>query len=160
MDTPSFDQIATQWTIDYEASEIELSMVDGSTITGPLTNVSADSHGSIVRASFNATAGQIELEFSFDETVCLDVGPREIPDVPVVYLDQNKWIALAQSRYSPDRLKREEAHLVSRLYELVASRQVLPPVSSAHMIEAAYKDGRPRQNLATVMWNSLEVGRC
>lgn len=156
LETPPLEQIATRWTVDYGSGEIELTMVGGSTVRRPLDDFVAGSHGSILGASFNVVEGHVELDFSFNETVCLDVGPQEVPEVPVAYLDQNKWISLAQSKYAPQRLRKKERELLPRLYEMAANRQVLLPISSSHMIEAAYKDGRPRQKLATVM---LELSR-
>jgi hypothetical protein len=70
---------------------------------------------------------------------------------PAVYLDQNKWVALAQSIHSPHRLSAEDRNACQDLMRLVEAGEIVVLLSSAHMLETGRTDGAWREHLAPLM---------
>jgi hypothetical protein len=55
---------------------------------------------------------------------------------PTIYLDQNPWSTLTNTIHQPDRVTDEqERNVVARLIELAKAREVVLPMSSAHLSE-------------------------
>ena len=70
---------------------------------------------------------------------------------PVVYLDQNKWVALACAVHSPNRLIGPELDAAQEVIELARQRRLILPLSSGHLIETGRCDREWRQHLAPLM---------
>ena len=101
--------------------------------------------------SFDPTTGEI--------TIDLDNGAaavetrhdlRECPR-PVVYLDQNHWIALAKSLVRPETLDAAALEACLAIVELARRRRIVLPLSSAHLIETGRRRGRSRYDVAATM---------
>ena len=70
---------------------------------------------------------------------------------PAVYLDQNKWVLLAQSIHAPDRVPSAELPAARELIRLAEQHRVILPLSSGHLIETTRVSGSRRRNLAPLM---------
>lgn len=65
---------------------------------------------------------------------------------PTIYLDQNHWSTLTNTIYQPDRVIDErERHAARRLIELAKAREVILPMSSAHLSETAKQVDREQR---------------
>lgn len=69
----------------------------------------------------------------------------------IVYLDQNKWIALAQFRHSPDKIPQAERKAVAEFTRLAESGEFILPFSTAHMMETGSTGGKWRSEVAPVI---------
>jgi hypothetical protein len=64
---------------------------------------------------------------------------------PTIYLDQNHWSTLTNTIHQPDRVTNEqERNAATQLIELAKAREVVLPMSSAHLSETA-KQADPEQ---------------
>lgn len=79
-----------------------------------------------------------------------------MPTGPVVVLDTNHWIALARSRYVPDKLDERERAAADRLIELAAQGRITVAVAATNLVEITATDGAHREHVASIM---LEVSR-
>jgi hypothetical protein len=70
---------------------------------------------------------------------------------PVVYLDQNKWVQVAQAIHAPERVHSSELEPTRRLIELTKAKAVILPISSGHWIETGPVYGDRRDRLAASM---------
>lgn len=70
---------------------------------------------------------------------------------PAIYLDQNKWVVLAQAIYSPDRVHQKELPAALRLIQLARDERVILPLSAGHLVETGRTDRAWRAHLAPLM---------
>lgn len=80
-------------------------------------------------------------------TIRLPAGPASL----VIYLDQNKWVQVAQAVNAPDKLTVRDLDAALRLVQLARRGDVLLPLSSGHWIETGPLDRRRREHVATQM---------
>ncbi|MEU6698032.1 hypothetical protein [Pseudonocardia sp. NPDC046786] len=67
------------------------------------------------------------------------------PRLPVVYLDQNQWITIAQAKYSPQKVKNVvELGAADSVVRSATDGKVLLPLSTAHLVETA-RTGNPER---------------
>jgi hypothetical protein len=155
------DGIARRLTIEPAARAISVEFPDGTTVTEPWIS-SAETDGSeISRLSFDVAQRELDLILPGDQMVTVEVGSAGAdlppPGVPVVYLDQLHWIALAQHEWAPEKLKDEDQRTAaSTLIELAREKRIILPLSAAHMTETVPNNGRRRRHLAGTM---LELSR-
>jgi hypothetical protein len=146
MDAPSEP---VRLTVDRSRKRLEVEFVCGRVVSKPLTGTGAEHEGQIARTDFDPASGELVVAFDWGDAVVLQLEPRPDP-APVVYLDQNHWVKLAQLERSPHKVEAyREAY--ERLTELARSSAVALPLSSAHSFETAKKDGRQRRELAITM---------
>ena len=74
----------------------------------------------------------------------------------IVYLDQNRWSAMAAWRHGHRRIDASEAAAAERLAELVTAREIVLPMSAGHLVETAPLYDDPREALASTV---LEYSR-
>ncbi len=72
-------------------------------------------------------------------------------DRPVVYLDQNKWVQVAQAIHAPERVHPGELDATRAVVELAETKSIILPVSSGHWIETGPVYGARRERLASSM---------
>lgn len=68
-----------------------------------------------------------------------------------VYLDQNKWIALAQHLHRPERLTSAENEAAATVIDWVRQRRIVLPLSGAHCSEIGSARSRYRATLVPLM---------
>lgn len=105
----------------------------------------------VVKATYyDAARGEVIAKLSSGAEAILEVeGPAG--SRPVVYLDQNLWIALARSLHSPDLLDATVRAGCAALIELARDGRIILPLSGAHLVETSRRRGRSRHDLATTM---------
>lgn len=74
----------------------------------------------------------------------------------IVYLDQNRWSAMAAWRHGHRPIGASEAAAAERLAELVTAGEIVLPMSAGHLVETAPLYDDPREALATTV---LEYSR-
>jgi hypothetical protein len=87
--------------------------------------------------------GSVEVEVELGGAEGSDAA-RLLAGRKVVYLDQNRWSAMAAWRHGLRPIGPEEATAAEHLSQLVADRKVVLPISAGHMVETGplYDDFR------------------
>jgi len=115
----------------------------------------------LARSVIDLADRTLELTLQTGESLILEVGwsdggDRPPVDRPIVYLDQNHWVTLAQYAHAPDRIRREaDRQAAAELIPLARSGAVILPLSAAHLRETA-PTGKHRRDMALTM---LELSR-
>jgi hypothetical protein len=76
---------------------------------------------------------------------------RAAVDAPLVYLDQNQWIDLARVLTGSPTISGARKAACQRLIDLARRRDIILPLSAAHLVETAKKGGRQRTDVARSM---------
>ncbi|MGO9751130.1 MAG: hypothetical protein ACLP8S_03620 [Solirubrobacteraceae bacterium] len=88
------------------------------------------------------------------KTLETEIGvPGETPpaEVPVIYLDQLHWIALAQQLSAPSGLRESERAAARSIIGLARDQRIVLPFAGAHLVEMAPLAGRRRRDLAATI---------
>jgi len=143
-------------SIDYERDELRVEADDGRVVVEAARAPRPD--GLLDFTSVTFRPHDLVLEIVVPSGTKLEVEVFDQDDQeqrrsrrPIVYLDQNKWVQIAQATYAPEKVPPRELGPTLRLIELSHSRGVLLPISSGHWIETGSLDGRHRSHLASVM---------
>ena len=147
-----------EMTLDLENHEIRVVKTEGETVRHPWSGRTEPgespppfkriTHRVVDATVVLVTPWDEELEteiFQFDDQVARREGR------PVVYLDQNKWIQLAQSIHAPHLVNPVDLPPTRQLVELATDRKVILPVSAGHWIETGPTYGARRERLAASM---------
>jgi hypothetical protein len=145
------DRIPTRLAVDYGNSQAEVELPSGLVLISPLSGRGAEHDGEIGRTDYDPETSQQTITFHWGETATFEIGPVAGPGVPVVYLDQNQWVMLACQQWSPGKVPEAHRDGYARLMTLARERAIVLPLSAAHAIESARKDGRQRRELAATM---------
>jgi hypothetical protein len=94
----------------------------------------------IESSTYLPQTSQLSLCTTRGDNVVLDLpAARELAPLngrPTIYLDQNHWSTLTHTIYEPERVPNgDERAAATRLIELATARQVVLPMSLAHMSE-------------------------
>jgi hypothetical protein len=85
------------WNIDFEAGACGMDLADGRVATIPFPHPAPSKVIKRLRVDFEHAVMQVSLD---DETLLeVELASRRAgspPGVPIVYLDQNQWVELAQ----------------------------------------------------------------
>ena len=140
------------WSIDYESGELELAMSDGRVERGSTRSGVAD----FKRIRLCAKDLTLEMVTPTGEVLVVEVFAKDDQverrsGRPIIYLDQNKWIQLAQSIHRPERVPKRELGPARRLINLARAREIILPISSAHWVETSPTYGDRRTRLASLM---------
>ncbi len=99
-----------------------------------------------------------------EATVELGVTTGEIADAlagrRVVYLDQNRWSAMAAWRHGHKPIDESEASAAARLAELVTDQQIVLPMSAGHLIETGPCSMSAGRSMRRPCWSTAVDGRC
>lgn len=143
------------WSIDHEAGELRVVMADGREARQAWK---AGSEGPIdfKRVTFRPGDLVLEMVTPWDEALEIEVYGEDDQFLrrqgrSVVYLDQNKWIQLAQSIHEPARVPGHELEASRRLVDLARNGEVILPLSSGHWVETSSVYGKRRTRLAATM---------
>lgn len=152
------DPLAAVASLSYDSStgEVELVLRTGQRMHANLSPlpqqlVVGRTRVDLVRRTIQLETGhRTAIEMDLD----LSVGERGARG-PIVYLDQNHWIALARAEVGADQPSsvRSAAHEISAL---ARAAQITLPLSAAHVVEIAKKGARQRTDVAQIM---LELSR-
>jgi hypothetical protein len=135
---------------------MSVEMKDGSVRTKRADRSLTERDDRVARVAFDVGDRELELLLADGSTVTIEVGSPGLGDAPspgrlVVYLDQLHWITLARQIHAPDKVNGTERAAADLIIRLARERNLILPLSSAHLTETAQTDGAWRAHLATVM---------
>jgi hypothetical protein len=133
-----FDRIASM-RLD-RAGGVSIAFVDGRCATSSLGRDVFDSTSLIASSTYVPHRSQLHLRTTRDDEILIELPlPTHLAPTrgrPTIYLDQNHWSTLTKVIYEPHRVRNaEEGNAAERVIESALGRQVLLPMSSAHMSE-------------------------
>jgi hypothetical protein len=130
--------------------QVEITRIDGRSVRG---NIGATTgYESIRESEFVPRTSSLKIELASGTALTMEIGTLlTTVDRPVVYLDQNHWIDLARYCIGSSQISEDRARVCHRITELVEARQIILPLSGAHLVEIAKKADRQRRDVAQVM---------
>lgn len=104
----------------------------------------------IACSTFFPQSWQLNLRTTRGHDIVVDLPqPADLAPLrgrPTIYLDQNHWSTLTKTIYQPDRVKDEhERNAAAQLIELAKAREVVLPMSMAHLSETAKQLNREQR---------------
>lgn len=138
---------------DFEAGTHEVVLRSGERVTEP-SELAYDPRLGLRRAVYDRRTQVLMLELVEGRTVEVEVGVGQ-EDVLAgrrrVYLDQNKWVALAQHLHRPERLTPAENAAAATVIGWVRQHRIVLPLSGAHWSEIGSARSRYRATLVPLM---------
>lgn len=143
------------WAIDFVAGLAEITLRDGRVATIPYagTNVADDAD----HCTVDLETRTVTVQFPGMSPMTAEIGGGGLTDRellrsrPVVYLDQNHWVTIAERLHRPDSIPQRLRESADKLIDLALSQQIVLPLSSGHFIESTVTDGEYRRALAKAM---------
>jgi hypothetical protein len=142
--------------LDFDAGVLELQTADGALrerLPEPWRKLGTD-----IRRVLMDVAGDrmvLTLSCGIEATVELGLKGRDTAEAlagrRVVYLDQNRWSAMAAWRHSHRRISSSEAAAAERLAELATDQQIVLLMSAGHVVETGPLYGDLREALSSTM---------
>lgn len=150
-----FDDIA-RIRVDIETGQVRLGGTDGRVLTARGEPFTADFGDTFRSFTYFPGTNLVALVGSLGETLVVEIQAGRPSDEcrrgrPVVYLDQNKWVLLAQALHSPEKVHPPELGPALELVRRARRGELILPLSSGHIVEASYVDGQQRQRVASTM---------
>jgi hypothetical protein len=113
---------------------------DGRTTTCALGREAFELTSAIASSTYFPQSSQLQLRTTRGHEIFVDLPqPTDLAPVqhrPTIYLDQNHWSTLTHAIHEPDRVANEqERTAAAHLIEIATAREVVLPISSAHMSE-------------------------
>ncbi|MCA1706987.1 MAG: hypothetical protein LC808_28470 [Actinobacteria bacterium] len=114
--------------------------IDGRVACGSLGREAFGSTSAIAASTHFPRSSQLLLQTTRGDNILVDLGiPTDLAPLvgrPTIYLDQNHWSTLTNAIHQPDRVAdHDELGASEHLVELATRREVVLPLSSAHMSE-------------------------
>lgn len=161
---PVYPGIVTMppYMLDFAAGTLTVSLPDGDEHQEPIPEGFLDFDTNVENVAIRPEAGVMiaGLPGGREATVELATVAPSVDELrggrPVIYLNQNQWSRLSQWRRGDSTISTAEATAAEELVELVNGREVLLPVSAAHLIETVPLYGQRRVDLAATV---LELSR-
>lgn len=137
--------------VDFENGVLEVEFPGGQVFRQPFEPTAPSEV--VNRSDYWPRTRELFLDFGDGEPIAIDVGSPgvEAPRCPVVYLDQTHWVRVAQCMIAPDKLDESTRKGYVELIRLAERRQIMLPLSGAHIMETARKGGRQRRDLSSVI---------
>lgn len=134
---------------------VEIQLHDRPTFVGRLESV-VKVGTAFRRSDYRPENRELTIELNWGPSISIEIGAEDgsdlIPeDRPIVYLDQLHWVAIARSLWAPGKLARRDRSVCARFVQLARAKEIILPLSTAHVVETARCDGRWRRDLATTM---------
>jgi hypothetical protein len=133
---------------------MSIDFADGRHVHSSLGRDAFGPASAIASSTFLPQSSQLNLRTTRGHDIVVDLPkPADLaplPGRPTIYLDQNHWSTLTNTIHQPDRVKDEhERNAAVRLIELAKAREVILPMSAAHLSETAKQvDGEQRYRRA------------
>ena len=133
---------------------MSIDFADGRHVRSSLGRDAFGPASAIASSTFLPQSSQLNLRTTRGHDIVVDL--PKLADLaplrrrPTIYLDQNHWSTLTDTVHQPDRVKNEhERNAAIRLIELAKAREVILPMSAAHLSETAKQvDGEQRYQRA------------
>ncbi|WP_283134598.1 hypothetical protein [Rhizohabitans arisaemae] len=121
---------------------ISIVLVDGQCIRSSLGRTPFELTSAVASMIFLPQSYQLKLRTTRGHDIVVDLPqPTDLAPLrgrPAIYLDQNHWSTLTNTIHQPDRVQNEhERSAATQLIEFAKAREVLLPMSAAHMAETA-----------------------
>src|ERR1700722_4276877 len=144
-------------TIDFEFGILEIETPNGrvrQSMPRPLRRIGTEIRRMVSEIENDRLV--LTLGGGVEATVELGVKTRDTAHAlagrRVVYLDQNRWSAMAAWRHGHKPIDKSEAAAAERLAELVTDRKIVLPMSAGHVIETGpLYDERRAAHASTVL---------
>lgn len=159
---PTVEEVDSWFEIDLRARTLTRYSPSGAAASIPLPPGILEHDTNIERLRFSPGVSELRVGLPGGEEATVELrsdtdSTKELRGGrPILYLDQNKWSSMAAWKFGHRELPAEEAEAARQLAALVASRQVLLPVSAAHLVETTPLHGEIRVVLASTV---LQLGR-
>lgn len=142
--------------IDIQKQSAFVEVAPGSHAAIPMPALVMPQSSGVAKFTLDTDTAELELEFVGGEAATIELEDRSshsgLPVArPVVYLDQLHWISLAQLRFAPERLPEARRRAAEVLEGMASRREIILPLSAAHLVETGPTYGRRRHDLATTM---------
>ncbi len=143
--------------MDFELGFLEIETPEGpvrESMPEPLRRIRKEIHRVVTEIENDRLV--LTLAGGVEATVELGVKTRDTADAlagrRVVYLDQNRWSAMAAWRHGHKPIDKSEAAAAERLAELVTDQEIVLPMSAGHVIETGpLYDERRAAHASTVL---------
>jgi hypothetical protein len=117
-------------------------LTDGRVARMSLGRDAFDRASTIASSAFLPQSSQLELRTTRGHDIVVEFPrPADLAPLrgrPTIYLDQNHWSMLAKTIHQPDRVTDDQERTAAvQLIELAKAREVVLPMSSAHLSETA-----------------------
>jgi hypothetical protein len=148
--------------IDLRERKLTLHASTGEAAESPLPSGIFEQDTNIERFALHAGFGELLIGLPGGDEAIVELRSSERPldelraGRPAVYLDQNHWSTLAATRVGHRKVSAQEACAAERLAQLVEAKEILLPVSAAHLVETTPLYGERRTALAKTV---LQLGR-
>lgn len=138
---------------DYRAETHAVVLSTGERVTVP-SDLAYDPRLGLLRAIYDRRTQVVTLELVEGRHVEVEVGVGQEDPLAGrvrVYLDQNKWVALAQHLHTPEKLTPAENTAAATVIDWVRQRRIVLPLSGAHTSEIGAARPRYRATLVPLM---------
>jgi hypothetical protein len=138
---------------DFEAGTYAVVLSTGERVTVPSGNAYDPSLG-LRRSTYDRSTQVLTLELVEGRRVEVEIGAGQEDALAGrlrVYLDQNKWVVLAQHLHTPDKLTSAENTAAATVIDWVRQRRIVLPLSEAHWSEIGSARARYRTTLVPLM---------
>lgn len=141
--------------IDFVAGRAEIALRDGRLATIPYVSTSGADEAD--HCIVDLEMRTVTVQFPGMSPMTAEIGgggltdPELLKSRPVVYLDQNHWVTLAERLHRPGSIPQKLMEPADKLIDLALSQKVVLPLSSGHFIESTVTDGEYRRALAKAM---------
>lgn len=120
--------------------EMLIVFIDGRVASGSLGREAFESTSAIAASTHFPQSSRLLLETTRGDNIivdlCVQTDLAPLGGRPTIYLDQNHWSTLTNAIHQPHRVAdQDELAASSHLVELAMRREVVLPLSSAHMSE-------------------------
>ena len=127
----------SEMTIDTERDEILVTTIDGRVVVQSGVANREETLRDFKRVTFRPADLLLELTVPWGDVLEIEVYDQDDHVArragrPVIYLDQNKWVQLAQAVNAPDKLTTPDLDAASLLLDMAEKKEVLLPLSSGH----------------------------
>lgn len=124
-------------------------LTDGRVARMSLGRDAFDRTSTIASSTFLPQSSQLKMRTTRGHDIVAELPrPADLAPLrgrPTIYLDQNHWSTLTNTIHQPDRVTNEQERIAAaQLIELAKAREVVLPMSSAHLSETA-KQADPEQ---------------
>lgn len=150
------------WAIDHLNKQITIVPQDGEKLTAPIEEGSVPRLPDIAHSIFDWEKWWITTITRRQHTIfAMGFNPEsenQGPHRPTIYLDQNRWSALATAALAPERIgNTKELEAAAEIFRYANDDGAILPVSSAHLLETSGLHGDRRYEVGVTI-ASLSAG--
>ncbi|HEX5115949.1 MAG TPA: hypothetical protein VFW65_12195 [Pseudonocardiaceae bacterium] len=145
--------------------KVTVLLTDGHGFTWSLGRPMFEPTSAIESSTYLPRSAQLRVRTTRGDDIVVDLPhPDDLAPLrgrPTIYLDQNHWSTIASTLYEPDRaakINKEEREAATRLVRLATRREVVLPISGAHIAETCKQVNVERRYLRALTITRLSAG--